>query len=510
LYLVRQAASVRLDGWIVAMGVGLGVASAMLAAIAPALEAATTPPATAAREGAFVVTRAPSLRNATLAAVALLALAALSAGWTVVERRPLGGFASAFLALAGFACLSPVALELGMRSLAGATRRVFGVPGLLGARYLLETRVRSSVVVAAILVAVGMTVAMSVMIGSFRRTVDQWVTQSLRGDLYVEPVGHRESASATALPLDLLTKLRALPGVVAMDTYRGTPIEVGGRLAQAAGIDFEVQRDHGSLEFVDADTRAVFDRALATSACVVTESFAHRHRVAAGDSVTLDVPAGRVRLAIAGVFYDYSVDAGAVLMDRRLFARLWGVDRTESLALYLAPGTDPEPVRQAIFAAAGPSTFLSATPNQALRARVLEVFDQTFRITWALQAIAVIVSVLGVVGSLTALILQRAREIGILRAVGAARSQVRTMVLVESGLLGAVGALLGCAAGVVLALILVHVINKQFFGWTVRWSLDPWIFVQAVTLMIVTSTLAGFLPARLAAGRLAREALRME
>jgi putative ABC transport system permease protein len=149
-------------------------------------------------------------------------------------------------------------------------------------------------------------------------------------------------------------------------------------------------------------------------------------------------------------------------------------------------------------------------PNQQLRARVLTVFDQTFQITWALQFIAVVVAVLGVISALTTLILQRGSEIGMLRAAGATRGQVRTMVLAESALLGLIGSVLGSVCGLVLALLLIHVIQRQFFGWTIRLALDPLVFVRATVLMVVAATLAGLGPARLAAGRLPVEAMREE
>jgi putative ABC transport system permease protein len=153
---------------------------------------------------------------------------------------------------------------------------------------------------------------------------------------------------------------------------------------------------------------------------------------------------------------------------------------------------------------------LYVTTNQKLRERVLTVFDQTFQITYALQGIAIIVAVLGVVSTLTALILQRGREIGVLRAVGALRRQVGKMVLVESGLLGLIGSLLGCVCGVALSLLLIYVINKQFFGWSIRLTIEPWLFIQATALMVGVSLLAGIGPARLAASRLAAEAMRVE
>jgi len=197
-------------------------------------------------------------------------------------------------------------------------------------------------------------------------------------------------------------------------------------------------------------------------------------------------------------------------MDRARYAQLYDDDRTESLALYLEPGASVAEVRAAFLRLAGPDRLLHATPNAELRRRVLAVFDETFRITWALQAIALLVSVLGVVSTLTALVLQRRHELAILRVTGARRSQVRTLVLVESGLLGVAGAALGAVAGLVLALLLVYVINRQFFGWTIRLTLEPAVFVQALLLMTLAATLAGLLPARLAVHRATAGALRTE
>jgi putative ABC transport system permease protein len=115
-----------------------------------------------------------------------------------------------------------------------------------------------------------------------------------------------------------------------------------------------------------------------------------------------------------------------------------------------------------------------------------------------------------VISTLTTLVLQRRREFAVLRAAGARKRQVRTLVLVESAVLGPSGALLGCVAGLALAWLLVHVINREFFGWSIRMTVDPMIFVQAVALMAITATLAGLVPARLATGRATAAALRVE
>lgn len=511
LYLVQHAGTLRLDAWTYAIGFVLGVATALLSALAPALEAAATPPGVVMRQGTLLEARHLPVARWSAAGLAVLALALATALWTVREHQPLGGFVSAFFVIVGFSLLAPgftLIAERAIRPLAG---RLAGIEGMLGTRYLRESVARASVVVAALMLAVGMMVALTIMVGSFRRTVDTWITQTLRGDLYVEPVGHRASLGATALPDALIEGARRIPGVAGVDTYRASPIRLGDQLAFAVGIELAVQRRFGNLQFVDGTpARDALGDALAHDAVVVTESFAHRHRLRRGDTIVIPAPVGPTRVRVAGVFYDYSSDAGAVLMDRELFARLWNDRRTESLAIYAAPGADVAAIRGAFVALAGTERVYQVTPNQGLRRRVLFVFDQTFQITYALQAIAILVAVLGVISTLTALILQRGREIGVLRATGALRAQVRKMVLVESALIGLIGSALGGFSGLALAVLLVHVINRQFFGWTLQLTVDPMVFVRAALLMVATATLAGLAPARLAATRVAAEAMRAD
>jgi putative ABC transport system permease protein len=510
LYLVAHADRLRLDPATYALGLALGVGSALVSALAPAFEAARTPPATTLREGAMTGAGRPPVGRWAVAGGVLLVAAAAVSWWTVAEHRRAGGFVAALLVVAGFSLAAPAATLAAETAAAPLVRRLLGVPGALGARALRESVARTSAVVAAILVSVAMMVALDIMVGSFRRTVDTWVRQTIRGDLYVEPVGHRAGGSTTVLPPELLEQVRALPGVAAVDTYRGARILHRGAIAHAVGVDFRVQLERGRLRLTRGDARTALGRALREDGALVTESFAHHHRLRAGDTLALATPSGVARLPVCGVLVDYSTDAGAVYVDRALYARLWRDPRTESFALYLAPGADAGAVERAVVAAAGPGRLLGVTPNRALRERVLEVFDQTFRITYALRSIAVLVALLGVAATLTALVLQRGREIGILRATGALRSQVRTMVLTESGLLGLIGGALGSVAGLALAVLLVHVINRQYFGWTIDLTVEPAVFVRALALLLAASLLAGLAPARLAAGRLPAEALRTE
>src|SRR5262249_24984736 len=186
--------------------------------------------------------------------------------------------------------------------------------------------------------------------------------------------------------------------------------------------------------------------------------FSRKHVVKEDDTVELDTSRGRHRFHVFGVFYDYTTDAGGIMIDRSLYARLWNDTSVNSLAVYVRPGADPQKVAQRLSQGVGRRYALVIRPNQGLRKHVMEVFDQTFRITYALQAVSISVAILGIVNTLTALTLQRGREIGVLRAVGAMRRQVREIVLIEAGVVGVLGTAIGSACGIVLALLLIYVI----------------------------------------------------
>lgn len=510
LYLIEHASVLHADPGTYAIGSALGVVTALLASLAPALEASRVPPQLTLRQGSLIEARPVPVARLALSGAAVLVGGAFVALAAIRFEWPVLGFVSALLIVAGFALATPAA-TLAIESVAAPVLgRLLGYEAALGARSLREAVARTSVMVAAVMVAVGMMVALAIMVGSFRRTVDTWVVQSLRGDLYVEAAGHRLDARSATLPRELVESVRRIPRVAAVDTYRGGAIAYRGARAFLAAIDFDVQRGYGRLRFTRGTAEPILAAAKRERGAIVTESFARHHHVAVGDTLELEAASGPARLRVHGVFYDYTTDAGAVLVDRALYSELWNEDRTESLALYLAPGAHSDSVRTAVLRIAGPERVLFVTPNGELRRRVLDVFDQTFEITWALQGIAVVVAVLGVIGTLLALIFDRSREIGTLRAAGALRSQIRRMVVVESALLGLIGALLGCVCGVALAIVLVHVIQRQYFGWTILLHVDPLVLIEVTALMVVTAALGGLLPARLAAGRLPAEALRME
>ena len=233
----------------------------------------------------------------------------------------------------------------------------------------------------------------------------------------------------------------------------------------------------------------------------MSESFSLRYDKGVDDVVALPTPNGDREFRIAAVYFDYSSDRGLVVMDRPQFDAYYDDRRPSGLTVYLEQGQDADAVREELLAAVGTDRPLFINTNASLRRQVLEVFDSTFAITYALQGIAIVVSMFGVAATLLTLALERRRETAVLRLVGAERHHLRRMIMAEAGLLGLVSLCIGLVVGLVLSLILIFVINVQSFGWTIQFHLPFTFLVQTSLLVLVTTAVAGLYPAWVA-GRL--------
>jgi putative ABC transport system permease protein len=183
-------------------------------------------------------------------------------------------------------------------------------------------------------------------------------------------------------------------------------------------------------------------------------------------------------------------------MDNATMTRHFGEQRPTGLTVYLKDGTRAAAVRAQLLDRLSGVAGVVIHTNRSLREEVLRIFDSTFAVTYALQAIAIIVALLGIIGTLMTLVIERRRELGILRAIGAGRGQVRTMIVAEAAMLGAISQVAGTALGVLLALILVYVVNLQSFGWTIHLAI-PWLSLLQMSILVIgTTLLAGLYPAQ--------------
>jgi putative ABC transport system permease protein len=330
--------------------------------------------------------------------------------------------------------------------------------------------------------------------------VNYWVSQTLQADLFVSPgVRPRPGAEHTLSP-DVVSAVKAQPAVLAADAFRNMDLDYEGHLVVVGSGDFGILLRHGSLLFKDpSDGRAALQSAIGSDALVMSESFAFRYGKRRGDSITLQTPSGPRGFMVAAIYYDYTSDRGVIVMDHGTFRRHFGVLPPTGMTVYLKPGADPDRVRDDTLTSIGEGHRAFIYTNRSLRTEVMRIFDSTFAITYALEVVAVFVAMMGVAGTLLTLVLERRRDLVLLRLIGASFRQVRRVVVLEAVLIGAASQAVGVAVGFALSFVLIYVINVQSFGWTIQFHV-PWLFLaQSTAVVIVGTALAGFFPAREAA-----------
>jgi len=259
-----------------------------------------------------------------------------------------------------------------------------------------------------------------------------------------------------------------------------------------------ILREYHNADFLSGRrTSEVLAELRDSNAVLVSEPFANKHHLRAGDAITLALGESRGSFRVVDVYYDYSSERGGILMDRTIMLHYLPDPAASNLAIYVATDARIEDVREEIERAAAGHRVLMFT-NRDLRGEALRIFDRTFAITYALEAIAVLVAVMGVAGALLALVIDRRRELGLLRFLGATSGQIRKLIVIEAGLLGLLANFAGIALGFALSLILIYVINKQSFGWTIRFHWPVAVLLGALTTVYAATVLAGLYPARVA------------
>jgi putative ABC transport system permease protein len=372
------------------------------------------------------------------------------------------------------------------------------VEGLLASRSLAASLNRTSVLVAALSTAIAMMVSVGIMVGSFRQTVVTWMNGQLPADLYIRPAGSPAADRHPTLSPDLAEKIAALPGVASVDRLRAYEITYDGMPVTLASMELTTSRSYRNSDFFSGrPAETVLAELRGANNIIVSEPFTNKHHVKTGDTIALSLGESRADFRITDVYPDYSAERGYILMDRETALRYLPDPIPSNLAIFLAPSANVDDVRKAILHLATDRHVLIFS-NRDLRAEAIRIFDRTFAITYALEAVAVFVAVMGIAGALLALVIDRRRELGLLRFLGASAQQIRKLILVEAGLLGLLANLVGALLGYLLSLILVFVINKQSFGWTIRFHWPVAILFSALTLVFLATLFAGLYPARVA------------
>ena len=507
LYFVVTVQEVQIPASSLIKGALLGILATVVVAAPPAWEAASVPARVALSRSGL---EGKARRAVGWVAVGSLILFVAGLGLLAIPTRSLViSFAGTMAVVVAFAALTPLVTTLLMRFATRPLGRLWGALGRMAPRNVVTSVSRTAVAVAALMVAVSVTIGVSLMISSFRTTVVAWLDQVLQGEVYVSAPSLTSTQATTPLDPAILPVVEAWPGVERVDLLRTATVESPEGPVSVFGVH---NPSFGERPFLATDLSSEqIWAAMQAGAVTVSEPYANLVGLPRrGGTVTLYTAGGPRDFPVVGIYYDYVTSGGTISMALDTYRQLWNDEALTALAVRLVPGADADAVARGLGDALAPVQRLFVRPNQALRDEALVIFDRTFAITGALQLLATLVAFVGVLSALLSLLLEKQREVGILRAVGLTARQLWGLVMLETGLMGAVAGLLAMPTGLALSAILIYIINRRSFGWTLQMAVDPAPFVQALALAVVAALLAGIYPARRMGKMLTAEALRYE
>lgn len=501
LYYVVSVRDIAVDPFVLLKGIVLGVVSTVLAAVQPAREATRSSPRSVFSRSTLEV----SLRKKA-PALALWGLGLMLVGATIliiINHSVLFSHIGLLFVLLGCALTVPQIVIVCMAILRPVAARLFGMIGRMATRGIVSTLSRTSVAIAALMIAISATIGVGVMVDTFRKTVATWLEMTLEADVYISVPG---PAASTVKP-EVVRQLAATPGAYAVHTIRFQRAFYNNRPFDLAVLGGEGESDRFS--FLDGLPQK-WEQFRTGNVVFVSEPFAYHFGKKTGDTLALRTDRGVQKFLIAGEYYDYASDMGAVLIGAPAFARYWSDTTVTGLSLSAREGVPVDTLIARLRAVAANQQPLIIRSNKVLREASLAIFDRTFAVTDVLRLLTIIVAFVGVLSALMALQLERAREIAVLRATGLTPAQVWKLVTLQTGLMGLTAGLLALPVGLILSVVLIYVVNKRSFGWTLQFEVAPDILIGAVVLAVIAALIAGVYPAFKMARTSPAEALRSE
>ncbi|MFP4368514.1 MAG: FtsX-like permease family protein [Candidatus Kapaibacterium sp.] len=491
LYFVLNVREIEIPPLTILKGIVLGIAATFLAALRPAREAVEMPPRTVLSRS---VQESSLQKRMKLYLVAgIIAIAAGIAVLQIPTDSIFLSYAGILPLILGFALLTPSTIVLMIRLIRPIIGKFAGSIGKMAARGVESQLSRTGIAVAALAVAVSAAVGVGTMVSSFRGTVVHWLENRLIADIYVSAPSMISRFNDAPFDKSIADSVRKIDDVKSMNLYREFQVRHEGKLIHVLAAAISVY-SYDTFMAKEGNREEVWNAFENDEAVLVSEPFAYRNELDIGDSLEIPTDRGLNKFRVAGIYYDYSSDMGLVLMHRSVLKKYWDDRMLSGLAVFAKEGVNTDSLIYKIRARMPEGTQMIVRSNKKLLDESVKVFDRTFIITNVLQLLAIGVAFMGILSALTALQLERARELGILRATGLTPGQLRRLVAMQTGIMGFIAGILALPLGNVLAYALIYLINKRSFGWTLQFEFIPELQLQALLLSVGAALLAGIYP----------------
>jgi len=480
----------------------LGIFISVLASAVPSYEASKIRPNESSREGSFEGRYRKYQLIISLAGF-LCVLFGVMISYLDYKYAPFSfpvlAFAGILLIIAGFTLISPFYLSVVMKVMKKPLEKVFRAVGKITVGDMRGSIYRFSVAMMSVAISSALIIAFLTIIFSLRNSLTGWIHKNITADVYIKPASCKSNYCFYPVSEKVIDTVKNLPGVEGIDKFRGLQLDFFGKKVTAGFADTGIKRKFLHRKYIDREYENILKEMGGDEPVAgISDYLSIRYGLKKGDVITLQSPEGEVEFRINDIFSSYATTSGFIYVDRKWLKKYWGIDDATQFSVYLKEDADIGLFIRAVREKLSKEYSLEIFDNQGLRDKVMDIFNKSFAITYAIELISIIVSLIGVVNTLLALVFERKREISIIRYLGGSWKQIRQTFLLSAGVIGVTGIVLGYLLGPLMSAILIHVVNKISFGWEIHFQM-PFLYLSLVTLLLFITTLsAGLIPSRAA------------
>ena len=493
--------------WLLVTAAAVGVITSMIAAFLPARNAARVDPVKALQKGQYQVLSAGENRRRRIAALTAIAIAAAC---LTLGRSHVIFYSGYLLAVIAMLLLTPSLSLYLSRALRGPLKLVRPVEGALAADSLIQAPRRTSATVAALMLSLALVIALGGLARASYTDIKEWMDTTMNPDFFITT--SEVISSRTYRFPDIMTDgLRQIPGIAEVQPVRIVRINFGGNPVMLVATDStSIARRTRGRKVTAGDFDEMYRDVAAQKGIIIADNLAQLQKLKLGQMMEIATPSGVLRQPVAGILKDYSNQLGTFFIDRALYRKLWKDDTVDVFRVYLSPRASRSEVKGRILDRFTHERRLFVLSNTDVRSYVLKVTDQWFAMTYLQLFVAVLVAILGIVNTLTVSITDRRRELGVLRAVGGLRSQIRHTIWMEAVAIGVIGLTLGVAAGAVNLYYQLTVSRESFAGISLDYTFPYGIVAVLIPVILGAAFGSALFPAETAVRSSLVEALEYE
>lgn len=460
-----------------------GVAISIMASILPVYEASKVDPINAIKD--IKTTNGRSQKKLFLAGSILIVTGIFLSIYEFLKQpfdTPFLTYSGTILLLLGFTLITPFFIKFVSDIINNASQKNSFLTLKIAESLISANIYRFSIAVISVAVSSALVISILVLIFSFKTTLSSWIDKNIDADIYIKPLSCTSNFCFDIMSRDIFEKISSIEGIGKINRFRVIPSKLKGKdvLIGFGDVDLVMNKRSGS-------------RYSLTNDVAISDHLARKYFLKVGSEIELSTPKGLKLFKVREIFQSFSSTKGLIILDRFWLHELWGEDTENQISVYINDPQDINKITEEIRSRIS-NYAVDISNNRDLRENILKTFDQSFAITRGIQFIALVVSIIGVLNTITAIIWENKRDINILSYLGADRWTINRIFLLTSFLSGIIGATLGTFLGAVLVFMIIKVVNVISFGWEISIYV-PYLSIALVISGIIFFTLiTGFYP----------------